>query len=167
MNDLDIFFDTTVPATKPALLITNASEFKNRMTKDMPNYDIKSVMDACDYRDIDTIAVFKTATYDDITDNVYFAASESEVFLNKEGVPNHIYLEIPRVLYEFNTHEYFNITWSFGCVFDVIWDCKNLEPLNIERIQTCCNYDAKIKRASEKSPNRRSCITLEIIKEDA
>ena len=170
MNDLDIFFDTTVQAVKPALLITNVYEFKkrlNNMTEDMPNYGIKDVMDACDYRDIDTIAVFKIATYDDITDNVYFAASASEVFLDKEEAPNHIYLEIPRTSYDFNVHEYFSSVWSFGSIFDVIWDCENLQIQHeVEKIKPCCNFDAKIKHASEKSPNRRSCITLEIIKDD-
>ena len=171
MSDLDIFFDTTVQAVKPALLITNVYEFKkrlNNMTEDMPNYGIKGVMDAYDYRDIDTIAVFKTATYDGITNNVYFAASASEVFLDKNGTPNHIYLEIPRTSYDFNTHEYFSIVWDFEWIFDVIWDCENLRTqYDIEKIKPYCNYDAEIKHASEKSPKRRSCVTLDIIKDSA
>lgn len=170
MNDLDIFFDKTVPAVKPTLLITNAYTLEKRMGEDIKKHGIKRAMDKYVHRDIDTIAVFKIATHDandpnyEMTGNVYFVASTNEISLDKNGYPNHIYLEIPRVSYQFNPYAYFSIAWNMGFIFDIIWDTKNI---GIGELQTCCDYDAKIKHVSQKSPISRSCITLEIIKEDA
>ena len=169
MNDLDIFFDKTVSAVKPTLLITNAYTLEKRMGEDIKKHGIKRTMDKYPHRDIDTIAAFKIATHDEndptyeITGNEYFVTSTSEITLDKNGVPNHIYLEIPRVSYQFNPYTYFSIAWSMGFVFDVIWDTKNI---GIGELLTCYKYEAKIKHASQKSPNNRSCITIEIIKDD-
>ena len=166
MSDLDIFFDTTVPAVKPTLLITNAYTLKKRMDEGFKKYGLKRVMDAYPHRDIDTIAAFKIATYDrndptyEMTGNEYFFASKIKIKVDKTALLNQIYLEIPRVSYQINPFAYFFNVWNIGAFLDVILDSENIG------YGKTLHHKAKITDVSEESPNRRSCITLEIIKED-
>ena len=160
MNDLDIFFDKTVPAAKPTLLITNVYTLKQRMDGDAI---IKHVIDVYNYRDFDIVSVLKIATHDqrDSTKNgnIFDIASKSTIKFSEEGWLHQIKLDVPLLsLNLHNKHGHFIEMWYSHIRFDVIWNTENVGYGHINKNCDLCS--AEIIDVYETSPSRCSHLTF-------